>query len=275
MLKQDIIYAQQIVSGKTSNITTSPYHSTSVIYKSTNEQLIKYQIHLKGTDKVLVVIASGDQILNTILESPTSITGFDISNFPKYFLYLKLAGVQSLPKEEFLDFFFDSPDTSERYDDIYDRIRQYLSVDNKEFWDDLFNYFDWYDIYNSSLFSRETVIASNAINQNLYLQGDNYERLRYLIPTISLKTKTGNIFDMDFTEDYDLINLSSILYYNDPTEYKKLLERLPLRDKGKAITYIYKLQPQLRDYFHEDEYSFESFTSKEDSSGIMIYTKKR
>ena len=272
MLKQDIITAQQIVSGHTSNLKEDAFHNTSIIYKSTNERPINYQHHLKGKNNILSVIASGDQIINAILENPTCITGFDISAFPKYFLYLKLAAIQTLSKETYLDFFFESPDTSERYDDIYDLIRKHLSTDNKEFWDSLFNFFDWYDIYNSSLFSRETVIAQNTVEKNPYLQGINYNKLKDLIPRTTLKTKTGNIFDMSFDEDYDFINLSNILYYNDPNQYKELLRRLPLTHNGKALTYIYKLQPQLIDFFKEDEFSFEKF---EEEASIMIYTKKR
>lgn len=207
-----------------------------------------------------------------MLENPDSITGFDISSFPKYFLYLKLAALQTLSQEDYIDFFFESPDTSERYDDIYDLMREKLSTENKEFWDSLFNFFDWYDIYNSSLFSRETVIAKNVIRQNPYLQGINYNKLKDLIPQITLKTKTGNIFDMSFDDEYDFINLSNIMYYNDPTSYKKLLQRLPLVKNGQALTYLYKLQPQLIDFFQEDEFSFEKF---EEETAIMIYTKKR
>lgn len=273
MLKQDIITAQRIVSGHTSNLKKDAFHDTSIIYKSTNERPISYQHHLKEKNSILSVIASGDQIINAMLENPTTITGFDISSFPKYFMYLKLAAIQSLEKDAYIDFFFESPDTSEKYDDIYDIIRKNLSEENEEFWDSLFNFFDWYDIYNSSLFSRETVIAQNAVKQNPYLQGINYSKLKKLIPGITLKTKTGNIFDMNFNEEYDFINLSNIIYYNDPNQYKELLKRLPLKERGKALTYIYKIEPQLIDFFQGEEFSFETLV--EETSGIMIYTKKR
>ena len=41
---------------------------------------------------------------------------------------------------------------------------------------------------------------------------------------------------------------------------------------GQALTYLYKLQPQLINFFQEDEFSFEKF---EEETAIMIYTKKR
>lgn len=273
MSKQDIITAQQLVSGLSSNLKQETFHETSIIYKSTNERPVSYQHYIKGKQDILSVIASGDQIINAMLEEPKSITGFDISTFPKYFLYLKLAGILSLTKEEYIDFFFETPDTSERYDDLYDRIRENLSEDNKEFWDSLFNYFDWYDIYTSSLFSSEVVIPERVIERNTYLQDENYEKLKQKLPGISLKTKTGNIFSMSFDNDFDFINLSNIIYYNNPDEYKKLLTRLPLKLNGEVLTYIYKVNSQLKEYFSDEDISFEQFHPEE--PGVMIYTKKR
>ena len=46
--------------------------------------------------KVLSTIASGDQILNSILYGAKDIEGFDISVFPKYYLNLKIAAIKNL-----------------------------------------------------------------------------------------------------------------------------------------------------------------------------------
>ena len=89
-LHNDIVMAQQLVSGSQSNINGTAFHNTSVIYKGTNEQQASYHHHLANKKEILTTLGSSDQVLNSMLVCPNSITAFDISRFPKYFLYLKL-----------------------------------------------------------------------------------------------------------------------------------------------------------------------------------------
>ena len=42
--------------------------------------------------------------------------------------------------------------------------------------------------------------------------------------------------------------------------------------KDMVLTYMYKIQQQAMDFFHEDEYSFEKFENSD--SGVMIYRNK-
>ncbi len=272
-LHNDIVTAQRLVSGCATNINGIAFHNDSIIYKGTNERQVEYHHHLIGKKDILTTMGSSDQILNSMLVNPNSITAFDISRFPKYFLYLKLAAVLNLSYEEFMFFFFESTNTSEIYDDLYDRIEPSLPKDDKEFWDSLFSYFDWYDIYNSSLFSRETIIPSYHVTQNPYLSKENYYKLRDIIPRVKLKTKIGNIYTMDFDEDYDFANLSNIWNYNDPRLHKELLTRLPLRVGGEAISYSYNLSDEVRNFFQDESISFEQFP--ESKAGVFVYTKKR
>lgn len=271
-LHQDIVMAQQLVSGSKTNISGTAFHNTSVIYKGTNERQVDYHHHLLDKKDILTTLGSSDQVLNSMLVNPNTITAFDISRFPKYFLYLKLAAVLNLSYEEFLDFFFESTTTSGIYDEMYDKISKSLPTDDKEFWDSLFSYFDWYDIYESSMFSRETVITSYHITQNPYLTKENYYKLRDLIPTINLQTKEGNIYTMDFDQEYDFINLSNIWNYNNPHDHKSLLKKLPLRVGGEAISYAYDLSDKVRDFFQDENMTFEQFP--ESKAGVFVYTKK-
>ena len=272
-LHDDIVFAQQLVSGSKINIATDTFHASSVIYKGTNEKQVDYHHYLYGKKDILTALGSSDQVLNSMLVQPNSITAFDISRFPKYFLYLKLAAVLNLPYEEFLEFFFESTTTSEIYDEMYDDISQSLPKEAKEFWDSLFSYFDWFDIYNSSLFSRETIITPYHVKQNPYLSKENYYKLRSLIPSIKLETKIGNVYTMDFDQEYDFINLSNIWNYNPPQMHKELLKRLQLREGGEAISYAYDLSDIVRKFFEDENISFEQF--KETKSGVIVYTKKR
>ena len=50
-----------------------------------------------------------------------------------------------------------------------------------------------------------------------------------------------------------------------------MLEELPLSEQGMVLTYMYKIQDQAKEFFCEDEYSFEKFENSD--SGVMIYHK--
>ena len=67
-LHDDIVAAQRIVSRADFNFGDKElFHTTSAVYKISNERTQDYYSYLIGREKVLSVIGSGDQILNLIL----------------------------------------------------------------------------------------------------------------------------------------------------------------------------------------------------------------
>ncbi len=273
MLKEDIIKAQKIVSNSSTNIVSdTPFHKDSFIYRATNEDISKYQEYLKNRENTLSIIASGNQILNSIYEGNKNITGFDISTFPKYYLELQIASLNTLKLKDYLNFIYGDI-SDEEFDDIYSSIHPILEEDSKVFWDSLFNFFDYSEVVNSTLFSKEVVYPKSVAQKNIYLQSEeNYQKLKDNIKKANLKYITGNIFNLtkELDEEYDFINLSSIIYYNQLNEYKTMLEALPLMDNGEALTYLYKTNSFL-DYF--SNCNFHKF--KDTDSGVMIYQKKK
>ena len=145
MINDDIKVAQKIVSHSKSNVSEKPYHSNSFIYRTTNEEISKYQFLLENKDSILSVIASGNQILNNIFAGGKNITGFDISTFPKYYLNLQIGSLEVFNLDEFIKFFYEDIEDSE-YDDMYDLIHPFLDKETKLFWDGLLNYFDFSEI---------------------------------------------------------------------------------------------------------------------------------
>ena len=275
MLDNDIILAQRIVSGKYNNINNPEiYHDTSFIYKFSNESIIDYQKYLKNRNNAFIVTASGDQILNSILEGTTNITSCDVSRFPKYFFELKKAAILSLSKDEYLDFFLKDDNYDDILnDDIYDNIRNNMCDEDREFWDGLFQFFEGGEIYNSSLFSHEVVTPQLVISRNSYLQDNNYNKLQSNIEKTNINHQIGNVRDIILNEkkEYDLVNLSSIIYYYNGN-YKELLESIKLSDEGIILTYLYdKGKRNIDDVFKEKEYSFDNFSKSGD--GVMIYKK--
>lgn len=274
MGKIDTIKAQEIVSNSKSNlVSNTPYHENSFIYRTTNEQINKYQDFLKNRENILSIIASGNQILNTIYEGTKNITGFDISTFPRYYLELQIAALNIFGLKDYINFIYGDID-DEEFDDMYYTINPILEKESREFWDGLLNFFDFSEITASTLFSNEIVSPRNVIEKNIYLQSEeNYQRLKNNIQQVNLEYITGDIFSLTkkLDTEYDFINLSSIIYYNDLNKYKEMLETLPLMDNGEALTYLYKIKSfsQKQDFFPNCD-----FHSFDNNSGVMIYTKR-
>lgn len=274
MLQEDIKTAQKILGLSYSNYKRSVHHNTSAIYKQSNERMRDYLKYFKNKQDMLTVIASSDQIINAILEGAKNIDAFDISSFPQYFMFLKFAALKSLTREEYIDFFLSEITTDEKYDDIYfDLIRKNLPKESKEFWDSLFHFYDWCDIYESALFSSDPISNSYTIKENKYLEKDEYNKLKELIDKINIKTHQCNFLELPekLNKKYDLVYLSNIIYYVNILEYKKTLEKIDLKDNGEILTYFYKKENHVLNYFKEKNYRFDQF--KETSSGILVYKK--
>lgn len=275
MLHDDIVKAQRIVSGAEYIFgNTNMFHNNSAVYKISNERIQDYEKYLRKRNKVLSVIGSGDQILNCILNGTKEIDAFDISVFPKYFLELKMAAIKALTVDEYIDFFYEVTNRDEVYEDMYYRIAVYLENDICEFWDSLFNFFEWKEIYNSTMFSSEPNIASNAINQNKFLQSEEeYNRLREELDNVKITYYEGDILELSsyLRDSYDLVYLSNIVYYCNKDMYREMLGNLNLTDKGISLTYFYKMQGHATEYFQGTNISFERFETVD--SGIMISSK--
>ena len=97
MVKDDVVLAQKIITHSEFNFgCENTFHNSSAIYRFSNEILQDYCEYFVNRNKILSVISSGDQILNAILNGVKDIDAFDISVFPKYFLYLKIGAIKSL-----------------------------------------------------------------------------------------------------------------------------------------------------------------------------------
>ena len=245
--------AQNIVRGN-HNVFKKEYtfDEHSFIYKKTNERLQDIGDILENKKKILCVIGSGDQILNILLTNPEQIDAFDISVFPMYFLELKIAAIKTLTHEEYISFFIDDIDhrKDEYYDDLFfDKISKELPEEIKDFWQHLFDFNDWDEIYKSMLFSSEPVIKNYALEQNKYLEEKEYYKLREILKNKKINYIQSNILDLDIEESYDLIYLSNILQYVNPEEYKKKIEYFQDKTKGIIVTYLFGKLDKALEFF--------------------------
>lgn len=262
--------ALKIVDNKGNNLKNTYFHEESFIYMKSNERIQDYIDYLLFKKRILSVIGPGDQIINIAITSPKRIDCFDISAYPEYYLSLKLAGLMTLSKEEFLSFFVESAKTTldEYYDDLYfEKMRKQLSEKHQKLWDALLNHTDWYEITNSSLFSSEVVSREEALKQNIYLQDDVYYSMRDRIDGVEFTFHTGDIFKTSgkFTDLYDLVYLSNISAYTSKEEYKKLIEGFNLSEDGYVLSYIFGNLEEYEKFFNGEIKRFEK-----SDNGILL-----
>lgn len=248
--KTPLEIAQLIVRGNYINIDwRRTFMEYSAIYRFTNEDISSYFHHLQNKKQVLTVIGSGCQVLNGILAGIKDFDCFDISIFPEYYLYLQIASILALSKEDYLKYHF-SEDKEELFsNDFYEKISEKLSGKYKEFWDTLYMFDDGIDIYHSLLFRHDLCSKQFAIETNPFLQENNYEKLKYLLQTdsIHIQAVVTDITKKKFFKEYDLIHLSNILSYhfkeNDLPRYIQFLkEHFFITPNGEIINYFFDMK---------------------------------
>lgn len=276
---EKIKLAQNIVRGTHINFGSDNFINTSSIYRFTNEDITSYYHHLINKKKVLTVIGSGNQVINGILAGTKCFDCFDISMFPEYYLYLHLAAISALSKEDYIKYFL-SEDREEVFSyDFYEKIATNLKDKYKEFWDSLYDYNEGIDIYKSLLFRQDFYKEETIIEQNPYLQDNNYEKIKTILRTdpIKISTTTADILTTTFKNKYDLINLSNILsYYFKYTKIKEYVNYLKtnfkLNENGEIINYFYSMTPEcikeFEKYLNNDGYVEDIKTKK-----LVIYKK--
>lgn len=243
--------AQLILRGSYINFNyDQAYGNTSSIYKFSNENISSYFHYLQNKEKVLTVIGSGGQIINGILAGTRDFDCFDISVFPEYYLYLQLASVLTLTKEEYLEYYFSDDRDVLFCDELYDKISPALKGKYKEFWDTLYMFDDGIDIYNSLLFKNDLFFRRNIIENNPYLQENNFEKLRSILQeeSIRIKPMVADVTASSFPTSYDLINLSNILTYHFKSieEYVEFFSNnLPLKENGQTISYFFRMSEDI------------------------------
>lgn len=278
-LKKEITIAQQIIRGNYINIDQNkPFIETSSIYRFTNENITAYFHHLQNKKSVLSVIGSGNQIINSILAGTRQFDCFDISIFPKFYLFLQLASVIALSKEEYLTYYLSNNQKELFHDHFFEKTKNYLPAPYKKFWDSLYLFNDGIDIYESMLFRQDFYSKEETIETNPFLQDKNYEKLKNILKTeaISIKTITCNIIETPyFKKEYNLVNLSNILFYyfNNPLSYKNFFEtNFNLHPNGEIINYFYNLSKEMEKQFKNILFPNGTVENNHNSK-LLIYKK--
>ena len=236
-------------------------HKFDYIYPFTTENITGYLPLFDMTDKSLLTVGSScDQALNAILCGANKVTIFDICPFVKEYYYLKKAAIQTLTKEEFLNFFcnhisimlFNKKDKAFSIR-MYYKIREALkssSDDAKHFWDEVFNKYGGMTI-RKRIFSTDEYVDRALVQMNNYLlNDDSYQALGKKLENAHIDFIQGDIFNSEITGNYDNIFLSNLATYYKLEQINKLFLKMlaHLNDEGRIlIAYLYET-----DMFHDD-----------------------
>ena len=208
----------------------------SKIYPFTTENIAGYIDYFDFDDKSLLTVgSSGDQILNAFYNGARDITLFDINEYAKYYVYLKIAAILSLSYKEFKAFFFRhglTPFVRNHHmfsPELYEKIKGNLRLLDYEsflFFDELFSLYDPTKI-RERMFDddedRNVVIKG----MNKYLKDEeSYNKLQAIIRKISFRYINGNIFEEDVNGKFDNIFLSNLCTVANLEQLKSLLQKL-------------------------------------------------
>jgi len=222
------------------------------IYLFTNENIKAYYSNIDFNNKsVLTVTSSGDHILNAILSGANEVSGFDINPLAKYYVELKIAAIKSLTLEEFIMFFYDKKLLTYKYffnKKIYTKFSNNLSGEYKEFWDYFFDTYNKRDIFESYLISDDYLTLKGLLEVNLYLNKDNYYKLREILKNININYYDVNLKDMkSINKKFDILILSNI-----PAHLEKIYDKELLKSfKESILSVCHNTSKVVVNYFYD------------------------
>lgn len=90
-------------------------------------------LHINEDDDVLSITSGGCNTLALLLEGPRSVTALDFNPLQSFFLYLKMAAIQALDYQDFLEFL--GVRESGKRGAYYEKLRPHLHEDARDWWD--------------------------------------------------------------------------------------------------------------------------------------------
>jgi S-adenosylmethionine:diacylglycerol 3-amino-3-carboxypropyl transferase len=218
------------------------------IYTFTTENIAGYMNELDLTNKsVITVTGSSDHIINCILKGCTIIKTFDINPLTKYYMDLKLSAIKELSYQEFLDFLLFDTDKSFSYDIIH---KLNMDCDSKKFWLNELekNNNDGKKLKESGLFNLKYFDYQNKIDNNLYLNKENYDIIKERLGMLKISFIKSDLKDLVIDCNYDYMFLSNISDYleyifhdNYLSKYKKLIFSFLKNVKVIYFAYVYDI----------------------------------
>jgi len=188
------------------------YSDTSPIYAFATENIGGYLDVFDFKDKdVLIVGASGDQMINAYAAGARTITNFDVNRLAQHMAELKMAMLNHLSHKDFKYFFvgFDY--------DIYKNVRGQLSLPTRYFFDKAYQYFgnNGKVLRHSALFRKQQPFEQIICNNPYLSDEQTYITVQVACHDrdIEWNVQTAEEAAKPNGHSYDLILLSNISDY--------------------------------------------------------------
>lgn len=251
------------MSGDSPFLKQNKYES---LYTNATEDMATYYKEFKETKSFLTIGASGEQVANAINSGAKIIDVYDSNKLCKHALYLRLAAIQALTLDEFMEYY----KTFSPF--LFVKIADYLSEEELMYWGTLYSMFGTNNLQSGQiikklLFTYKRLDEELIKKINPYLNPDNFNKLKKLISTVTINYIDSELYGLPKhiqDKTYDVINLSNIyeyLNYNNDVKFKHakkyhkfvIEELLPhLNKKGTmVVSYLYAWNDKLDKDFEE------------------------
>jgi hypothetical protein len=195
------------------------------MYVYATEMVYSYYslLNIKGKS-ILTVCGSGDQVINAYLLGAKKVVAFDLNRRVEFITKLKLAAIEALNYEEFLDFFGKNMQTRGMFNySLYKRIKKGLDPETSRFFDRLYKEFRFkgdklaasYEYFRT----REEDSAKRTKLMNGYLKNESsYLKARERIHSLNLEFIPCDVQKLIKNKKlknkkFDIINLSNVPDY--------------------------------------------------------------
>ena len=181
-------------------------------YFMTTENIKGYnQFFNYDNKRVLTVCGSGDQTLNAILNGAKTVNVFDINKAALYHLLLKKTAIEYLSRDEFMHFY---ESCLSKYH--YDKIKPYLDVEVRAFFDYLYLFvYGYRGLEDLGIYLRDDMVYSDMYDVNEYCTSFGYSELQHNLAKAKINLFHSNLLSLSdkLDEQYDIMLFSNIFDY--------------------------------------------------------------
>lgn len=224
-LNEDIYATKQLMirnAGKHSLLSqltgASPFTKNSnyeSLYVNATEDIPTYSKQFANAKSILTIGASGEQAINAIDMGIKNIDVFDSNRLCRHALSLRIAAIQALTLEEYLNFY----KTFDCF--LFIKIANYLEHEELMYWGTLYSMFGKDntksgDIINDLLFTYRRLDEELIRKINPYLTKDKFAKLKGKISEVTINFIDSDLYNLPKHiegKQYDAISLSNIYEY--------------------------------------------------------------
>ncbi len=203
----------EFLNQKSYSLVRPDFSKYSQVYLFTTENLSYIdKLDIQNKD-ILTVTGSFDQCLNLAYKGCKSVCNFDVNVLTVAFAAFKYAALKAFTYKEYLEFL----SGNNRLDyHMYLRIKPYMNFIFQEYWDFIYQTFDYSgtSIFASRLFDTPKTIEQ-IISLNPYLRNENnYNTTKQRIDSVAIKFEEKNVLEIGQSDElYDIMLFSNLETY--------------------------------------------------------------